>query len=156
MNDDCHSAFTLVSNWVTDRSDLVYTVEFLKMAYGTSLEPERRSWISNVEKAGLYESKSPEWTYMPQIGSPKHWNITGVGHPSLSRHVSRWIRIWKALKLLHAMSIHRDHVLGVNHNYLSDGIQLFSIEWLGKCVSGECEYTVNNFLTYAGCRQWAA
>jgi len=65
LYDNRHAAFIHASNCITLRTDLVHMVQIFEIAYGTSCESRRWSWMRKGEEVELYQSKTSEMIYMP-------------------------------------------------------------------------------------------
>jgi len=62
--DDCYAASIHSSNCITLLTDLVLTVEIFDIAYGTSWNVRRRSWMRQGEEVELYLPKLSKEIYM--------------------------------------------------------------------------------------------
>jgi hypothetical protein len=83
LNDDRRATFIHVSNCISLRTDLVHMVEIFEIAYGTSCESRRRSWIRDGEEIELYLPKTSELFYMLSIAGRKRGNVIGPRHLSI-------------------------------------------------------------------------
>jgi hypothetical protein len=63
LNDNRYAAFTHASNCITLHTDLVHMVEIIEIAYGTSWNSRRRSWMRKGAKVEPYLPKTSEMIY---------------------------------------------------------------------------------------------
>jgi len=84
LNNDHDAAFIHWSNSTTLGTHIVYIIEIVEIAYGTSWRLRRRRMIRKDVEVELYSLKTSEMIYMAQIASRKCGNIIGPRHLSLT------------------------------------------------------------------------
>jgi hypothetical protein len=69
---------------VTRSTDLKHMAVMFDITNRTSWKLKRRSWIKKNEEVKQYLPKTSEMIYMMAIASPKHGNVIGPRHLSLT------------------------------------------------------------------------
>jgi len=145
MNRDRHAAFSHASNCITICSELVHMAEVLNIVYDRSSKSKRSSPMKNGEEVGLFIQKLVNWSFCRILlaQSTGMW-VVYVSHRSDNicsggSEIDRPWRVWMQ------MITPRNDIFGVNNDCMYLCIQLLSIQWLCVCLSGEHQWSVNDF-----------
>jgi len=126
MNNNCHTTLIHATNSIALHSDWLHMVEIMEIFYGKSWKLRRRSWIWKGKAVRLYISKLIDGCICYKVQAESAQTRWAMDIHLTDNMYSGGSETQSPQFFLIKITIHRNHIMSVNNDYMHFGYNCWS------------------------------